>query len=413
MDYEIVDFEGNTITVNINNDSSIENTLEKESSFWNHEIIRSFSLTFSSSPIFYRNPEYSEEFNLWCVVVDRLDIAMQQLNKIKEPLAKENDLITFMMYACMVVDGVKLIFENIRKKEGDQNLYAVQEPYRYFGEIYRHSPVYNPQKSDPTDDKFFEYFRALVFAHPFKTDRPSFFHSKEIQYSPHPYLSDLKPNIVGAVIYTNISPEILLLEFPFSTLKEYVKSRYERLELATQWIKDKIKATHEEWKNERINRDLQPIEILKEIKRILTNRSEDIYDIDELISYLQCDLSIATNEPNVELYRAAIIKSIPTLCDAIENVDNEILCDTIEKLLHCRPAKMHPNAHYQLGKIYCDLDDRDHAYGAESWARDQLFLFSQKFAKKWVEFNVDDMSKQEIRLLTSTACYLECLEQGK
>lgn len=347
------------------------------------------------------------------MVVDRLDIAMQQLNKIEEPLAQENDLITFMMYACMVVDGVKLIFENIRKKESDADLYPVQEPYRYFGEIYRRSPVYNPEKDDPTDDRFFEYFRALVFAHPFNTNRPSFFHKNEIQYSPRPYLSDLKPDIVGAVIYTSISSESLLLEFPFSVLKEYVKSRYERLELATQWVRDKIKSTHEEWRKERINRELQPIEILKEIRRILTNRGESIYDIDELISYLQCDLSIATNEPNVELYRAAIIKSIPVMCDAIEDVDNEMLCDTIGNLLRCRPVKMHPNAHYQLEKIYCDLDDRDHACGAESWARDQLLLFSQKFAKKWVEFNVRDMSKQEIRLLTSTACYLECLEQGK
>lgn len=35
-------------------------------------------------------------------------------------------------------------------------------------------PLNLEEKNCPSDDKFFEYFRALIFAHPFETSRPKF-----------------------------------------------------------------------------------------------------------------------------------------------------------------------------------------------------------------------------------------------
>ena len=76
---------------------------------------------------------------------------------------------------------------------------------------------------------------------------------------------------------------------------------------------------------------------------------------------------------------------------------------------------MHQHAHYQLEKIFCYLEERSKVidpYSNEAWGLKQAEFFANEFAKKWVTINVQSMQYDEIKLLVSTACYLEAKEQN-
>ena len=119
---------------------------------------------------------------------------------------------------------------------------------------------------------------------------------------------------------------------------------------------------------------------------------------------MECELSNEANRSSVEEYRNAIIERIPALCDAVDNLDHE-LAEELCYELYKRPWKMHQMAGYQLEKIFCNLGE----YGSSDvlFGLRQAQCFSEGFAKKWVNIDVNTMSHTEIRLLVRTACYLE------
>ena len=80
------------------------------------------------------------------------------------------------------------------------------------------------------------------------------------------------------------------------------------------------------------------------------------------------------------------------------------------EITYTRPKIMHQFADYQLEKIFCYLNDRCD-YVNVIWGRQQAHEFSKGFAKKWVTIDAKNMSFEEIKLLVTTACYLEHEEQ--
>ena len=191
-------------------------------------------------------------------------------------------------------------------------------------------------------------------------------------------------------------------------MKEYVKSRYERISLATKWVYEQIESVKVEWRKTKINRDQAPVDVLREIDKTLKARFERTDSVKEAIGYMECNLSDEANKSSVEAYRYAIIECIPALCDAVDNLNHE-LAEELCYELYKRPEKMHQMGGYQLEKIFCNLGE----YGSSDvlFGLQQAQNFSEGFAKKWVNIYVNTMSNAEILLLVRTACYLERKDQ--
>ena len=69
---------------------------------------------FNASPISSNFEKYKDKYNLCCAVMDRIETAVKYLNSHMEyPFSEESDLVTFVVYSCMVVDGVKTLYEKI------------------------------------------------------------------------------------------------------------------------------------------------------------------------------------------------------------------------------------------------------------------------------------------------------------
>ena len=418
MKLEIIDYDGkifDTITIPDEVNGKKTNLFE---GLLDPSFCRDFREAINASPIFCEDSKYMARYHLSCAVMDRLDTCIEKLNKYGEYPDSEEDFLVFMMFASMIVDTVKELLAQLGIHRKKDPIYNSAEDNRYFSEAYLNSPIYNPDVLPPTDEEFFEYFRSLSFAHPAETSRQKFKRQGEVQYSPWVIVNrDLArlrgcADSVGVRIYSSLKEDILDLRISFATLKEYVRSRYERISLATKWAYEQIEIAKTRWKEVKINRAQSPIDILHDIDKILETRFVCSYSVKETIRHMECDLTDDTNKLVVAEYRKAIIEQIPALCDAVDSLDHE-LAEELCYELYKRPKKMHQMAGYQLEKIFSYLgsnsllsDSSDVLFGLQ-----QAQYFSEEFASKWVKIDIKTMSYQEIQLLVRVACYLERKQQ--
>lgn len=357
-----------------------------------------------NSPYFQKSKEFSLKFNLCCAVADRLNTCVAYLNKhLKHPKTEE-DFLSFLMFACMMRDAVKAILDEFDVQQNCQN----EEQFQFFKDAYVNSKIYNPKKDIPTDDSFFDYFRSLTFAHPVDTDRAKFLRKElnEKHYCPFVLINRFwgDPECVGARIYTNVSKDILDVYIPFERLKNYLKFKYEQLSLATNYLKQKHLDLESSWKEDKINRNLPPLERLQEIKEKLEQRCAETNDISELILFLKYKPGLKQNEKSTLEYQRAIINCLPSLCEAVEQLDYEKMYSVFESVLYVRPRSAE-KVDYQLGCIYADLNSATDA-ARYSYTLGCVQWVVKSFAHKWVDID-EKMPAEEIRFLIFAACYLE------
>lgn len=389
-----------------------------EKPFLDKQKIHEFMELINNNEMFTNRSDLLLLYNLICTFKDRMFSAVDYLNKHCNCPTTEEDFVVFLVYACMVYDGFNKMHENL--------LHQVP-PYKgkkkYFKYAKHYKEYYFNDDTCPSDDVFFEYLRAMAFAHSYevaKKGRP-FMQDGEKHYCPWVVINnimsfdDIKDN-VGIRTYTSRDQnEIIDLTFSFKSLKEYIKSIYDTFPALIKWAKDVISGQNAEWKQTKVNRKQDAVSVLNEVKSILESRFANVYSIDKAISYLTCATTIASNSNNVELFRKRIIESIPAICDSVDNLDGEGLEDALS-IIYARPDKMHQMAHYQLEKIYSYLDKRsDYIDPAsnEYWGLQQAYEFSQEFSKNWVTIDVRTMQYDEIKLLVAVACYLEKEKQDK
>lgn len=104
---------------------------------------------------------------------------------------------------------------------------------------------------------------------------------------------------------------------------------------------------------------------------------------------------------------------VPNICECIDNLEYEKMYDILS-IMRVRPTKTHQMFNYQLEKIFCYLQDESEAVisgSNEEWGLKQAEQFANGFAKKWIIIKPYEMSYTEIKMLVSTACYLEWKEQ--
>ncbi len=370
----------------------------------------------TNEDLFWKDPVQKGNWNLICATMDRLDSSVLYINDHVEYSEKENDIILFIVHCSIIKDVIYQVShtlgidcsnkENIFYKYAkDYNLIQNEEDYNNYGDRKNHA-----------DDKFYEYLRSLIFAHPIETSFaiPSRLPG-EIQYSPY-ILSDRFDfhndyiNTIGVMIYSN-KREMFHICIKFDDLKEYIRLKFEKINAIINAFQEIINNKEKEWSSRKVNRNQDNDAILLEVIDILNERYLDDSDIKKLYDYLTCSIS---NESNIEIvneFRKKIIKAIPIICDCIDNMNYEELYQITNHLLNPYIREVYPMMHYQLEKIYSYLNDD--GYGDIYWGLTQADLFSKEFAKDWVNINIVGMSFIEIKLLVTIACYYQAQKEVK
>lgn len=364
--------------------------------------------------IYKYNANIKAQFDLICVVIDRLHDAVNYLNEHETAPRNDDGVFLFWVYACMVHDAVKQIFVGLGLS------YPCEDPgdpdnFVFFGNIATAHPLNIPKDKCPTDDRFFEYLRSMSFAHPFKTDRPKFFAEGEIQYSPfviHGHSSGAAPGEEGSIgvrIYSNRFTDIVDLRIPYKTLLGYVKSRYEKMREVSRYIEGLIQRQEEAWRKKPINRNQTTEGLLREIVERLEERGKDSDLAKEALKYYTMPISHdhPLNEENVAQYRKIMANLVPEWCDLVDKLDHEGLISAMEVMVlpDIPMASKYQYVGYQLEKIAVHLGDSDESHAL--WAKSQLKSFAEGFAKEWVEIDADAMSVDEAHLLVAVACFFE------
>lgn len=414
------DFDGNVLEIK---NIPIEN-VQKKPRFLNADLVGELREAINSSPIFWKDDKYHSFYNQVCAVMDRLGTAVNYVNKHRYYPKSEEKFICFMTFACMIVDAPKLLAKKINAFILEQGIsdeckvkLSSEKDKVLFKDICMKAPFNMTEQECPTDNEFFEFFRSITFAHPYNTNK--LFKKLGNQVSPWVNVYNrLNPligskGIISITMYSDLKDEnnnsnhrIIV---PFNDLKKYIKLRYENLKLITQWVESEILRNKSIWKSQGIVKGQTPVETLYNIKHALINQFQDTYEIDDCISYLTCNLTDESNANNVQKFRCALIDRIDNIYQCAAELDYSGLCEELE-ITYTRPKIMHQHAYYQLEKIFCYLNDNcDH--GNIFWGRQQAHEFSKEFAKKWVTIDAKNMSFQEIKLLVTTACYLEHDEQ--
>lgn len=378
-------------------------------------IIYKLNETFESSPIFLKEEKYSDKFFLCRAVIERLELAVDYINNnIKYPF-NNHEFICFMMYATMIIDGVKVLYERIFQKS------PYNKEIKYFKHAQEQNILHLSKDEFINDDKFFEYLRSITFAHPFNTDR-TYKNIYGSQVSPSVLPGVLLDKVfkddiedpVGALVFTSkkdkYGTNTIIVESSFAQLYAYINDRYEKITQIIEWFKDESFNKIEEWKSHKTSKNLMPTESLLEIINILKERYKNFSGVYQLLFYLNCKISNENNRNKIDLYRSEIIKQISLMQKALDDFDYDEL-DSIILSLTKVPRRLKGECHYQLEKIYRDLPENDMreapADDRESWALKQADEFYKMFAKKWVQIDVNTMSNSEIKLLVAVSLYCE------
>lgn len=390
--------------------------------FLNPEICNQFRKAVNESPTIPYEKGFAGLYNLSCAVMDRLDSAVKYLNNHWDYPQTEEDFLCFIMFACILNDGVNSIYEKtigiIPKCNNEK---------KYFSKFCMGAPTYLPEEDCPTDEEFFEYFRALSFAHPYQTNRNKTFKklfgtqvSPWVVVNAHTVIPYDFPEPIGIRSYSSLEKDdsdIQDIMISFSTLKDFIVEKYSALNDVTLWIKDKAESTYESWKKVKINRNQSNVEVLQDACRIMDDRHENIYDIETMINYLETQISDERNIEVVNQYKEYLISLIPDLCDCIDNLDSSGLNEQIRKAMSFNPTGMHKNASYQLEKIFTYLTEKSlkkpRVGSNEEWGIIQAKAFYNDFAKKWVYIDVYSMDYDEIKLLITVSLFMECKEQNR
>ncbi|MCM1404355.1 MAG: hypothetical protein NC133_02540 [Prevotella sp.] len=383
---------------------------ETNGKFLDENLITQLREILNATEIFECHDNYKHNYNLFCVVLDRLDSCVRYLNGHIDLMRTEEDFINILVYAAILRDGINMFWQKMLSKE---------PPYlnerQYFSDVKYKNGSWS-KEVQPTDDVFFEYLRAMAFAHPFETSKHgrTFFEDGENQSCPWVISHYVFKNDVGFRMYTNKDENNLYdITFPYENIKKYIQARYNTITDFISWANKVVRNQNELWKQEKVTRDNNPIQQLQNIKEVLKVRFQDTDIIDEMIYVLNCKSTLPENEEVLKCYKNEIIKVIPDACNALDNLEYEKMCDYFYAF-YPYPKKMHQMAYYQLEKIFSYLDTRSPIIikgSDEEWGLIQLKQFMQGFAKNWVKIDDEHMCYGEMKLLVRIACYMEAKKQ--
>lgn len=411
----------------------------KKKAFLEKQFVKDFREEINRFKIFSSAPEFKEKWNFICTVMDRLDSCVKYLNEHANYPESEVNFIAFLTFACMVKDAIHNMYKVIGLE------YPYTECNIYFKDIYvkHHYPddnsFFKASKNPPADDKFFEYFRALAFAHPFETNRHyqnGLMQKGETQYAPWVIVSQIASTLlniedaVGVCIYSNKFDETLHLRFSFNTLKEYIQSRYNLINEFIKWAKNKNQEYIEKWKKRKVNRNQTSLQILQEIKEIIKERCNQTpvsnYDVDRAIQYLSCKVNDGKNTDVINKYRDILQSKVVHLCNAIDDYDfnshDNFTDDEANKFLQVLSSDLkysYGHFNYHLEKIDDYLPDTNEIYNNTidsediKWGMNCVLEFAKEFAQHYVKIDIYSMTFLEIKLLVQIACYLERCNQEK
>lgn len=383
---------------------------------FNPKIINDFRKAINESPIFYKKEEYKLLYNKACVLMDRIDSAINYFNQHSNKPKSDEELILYYVEASILKDGVYKMHET---------LFKVKPPLinskKWFNDAQTYGKKLFETNECPYDDVYFEYLRALIFAHPFETSKGIrsdriFMLDGEIQMSPWVIANydDPKREVVGLRIYSNKSLDSLKDIFiGFSNLKNYLLERYNLIAKLTDKINDIICNEKRIWSDHKIIHSNDFYLDLFEIEKIYKERYIDTDTINVYKNIYSIEDDSELNIKSIDKVKMVLNEKIIQAIDYLNNGKDDM---AVEELwfIYNRPKNLHDFAHYELEKIFTYLPDEKTTLeigSNEEWGLIQAKNFYLRFACKHVYIDFENFNYKKIKTFIRIACLLGYVEE--
>lgn len=384
---------------------------------FNTELRKRLYRLLNETPLFKLTEELHSKFDFACVLQDRIADSVAYLEMVKIP-SDESQFYLLMVHSCIVVNAVRQahkIFSVSYKYDSDD----CEIKSRFFSvEAKKLLADLNSDKAIPSDDRFFEYFRALSFTHPFETNRYSFIPKNVIHYSPYvlPHRHAMPAGKIGINAYVTGLDDALHIYIPFERLINYVISRYDALEDVLIAMENIVLEQEKIWASHKLEVKDSPETTLRAMANMLEARHQGNHHVCELIGYMTLDVSALDDmtRKSVDVFMKSVEESIPRLVYHFNALDYEALHNEVEEFISAHLPYDPPYNHlgYYREKIYCHLTKQDQVENESDydWARRQAASFAEEeYAKRWVTIDVDSQSDDVIKMLVAVACFCEKL----
>ena len=309
----------------------------------------------NTARVFWSHSELNAQFEFLCALMDRINDSIQFIECHSEPPKSTEEVYVFMIHANTINEAVRTIFCEKSFFAKRMASFAIQRPVNllnYFSDAWKTTPFANNGTSAPSDERFFSYFRALSFAHSCETTRYPFLKEKsETNYSPFVIpnqsptcLETHKNDMFGVLVYSNKQHKPFYLLVSFAKVKAYLVERFDQLNLIADCIERMEQQQQAEWLKRKVIRSDNPTNMLSDIANILNQRKLNSYEIEELIKVMTIPVSSESEQVHgvVKLFRDAVERTIPTIADAVDAADYNIMGNSLEKLIHPRlPFSVH------------------------------------------------------------------------
>lgn len=320
---------------------------ESNALFLDTSKIDTFRAKVNETSIFVESKE-NKNWNLICVVMDRLDSSSKYLNSLI--VDTEESFIIFLVFGDIIINCIQELCKNLGVN------YYLKDDSSCFKEIGIKGNVVE-------DDKFFSYVRALAFAHCENCSKHrSFIQVNEIQYSPFviPFGFPDKGKC-GLRIYSSLNVNSITDKlFYFKDLREYIKKRFDLLSLCEVKVEEIIDDYKKKWMESIIYFDKsKPKSAAVEIEKIGKERYQDNIKLLglQISEYLNIESSDDRNNVFVSIYKSKIIEALPQIIDALNTVDNDAIENAlIWEIINPSYKQLYKEMTYDLSKIFDYLE---------------------------------------------------------
>ncbi len=369
------------------------------------KIINNFKQAFMKR--YYGFIVFDEMYVLGNVVGDRVNKAVSYINSLATEcgdlcIRNEQELILFMVYACIIVDASKIMTE----KTGVCKAFDFKDTF-YFKDICRRAPINLSDGKELNDYQFFyRYLRSLVFAHPFGIEELDFLknsHDKHYTYGIDISISHMSTIRISVMSLSGkYFDEPLLI--PLSRMKDFIKFRYNLLQHATNFylkqyndIKNKCQEIH-------FNLHKSEIDIVNDVSEAMNKIQADTCFVNKLVKFLDTKIENEKNRDAVERFQNYIKEQVPIICKAF----NEFNFEEIESIV----LDITGEAISGIGEdTFTYLNEIENETNKSSpnleRVKHLLHLCNDSFASKWVDLNDNDIEDYNTVVVLYAAAFME------
>ncbi len=287
----------------------------------------------------YKDKGGKNLFNLVCSAMDWISVSVRHLENAPE-FDKNIDSRCMQVYS--LISSIDLIFESIKQLH---RVFMTDKKDPFYGEkkCFKDRLFANED-----DNNYFKTIRACFGAHPVNLNQEN---SK--RFASWPFPSHFNTGDLSVHLYSrDVGKEDLTLNLNVNELLEFLRIRYEYLDVIADRIETLFVEYQHKLSKEKIETKSDPLEQLYVLRTESEKRLDNDYyngEIDDLIMIFEAEVTDADLVPLADKYKESLLPMIQEIKTNLQEMNIVDLANDSELRIR---SDLDKELRYELGKFY-------------------------------------------------------------